>query len=297
MASDSQRALTSCDVEGPGDAEEAAALNRLLECILLRCGHDFRHYTRQSLQRRLARALQQLGSVSLNSASLDALRAAIAVDPALLERLLPYLTVPVSAMFRDPVYYRAFREQVVPWLRTCSAPKLWVAGCCAGEEAFSLAIVLAEEGLLDRCVIYATDINPQTLARARRGILPLEQLQAYTGNYQRAGGRRAFSDYYLVDYDNALLDRGVRERIVFAGHSLITDGAFSEVQFISCRNVMIYFDRQLQNRVLSLFAGALSAEGMLGVGARESVDVRRGSRFENFVRNARIYRRRRESFT
>jgi chemotaxis protein methyltransferase CheR len=262
------------------------SLTHLLEHIYHRCGHDFRDYARPSLRRRLERAMQHL-----RLDSLDELGRMINRDPRRFDELLPDLTVPVSGMFRDPHYFFAFRHQVVPVLRSYPSLRLWVAGCCGGEEAFSLAIVLAEEGLLERSVIYATDINPVALARAERAILPLEQLRSYTENYQRAGGRRAFSDYYFAGYEHAVVERKLRERIVFAEHSLTTDSVFSEVQFISCRNVLIYFNRPLQRRVKALFADALSRRGLLGLGARESIDVRRPDcPFETYVKSARIYR-------
>lgn len=273
------------------DAAEAEAgqersLTHLLEHIYQRCGHDFREYARPSLRRRLERAMQHM-----RVESLDELGRVIGREPGRFDELLPSLTVPVSGMFRDPHYFFAFRHQVVPLLRTYPSLKLWVAGCSGGEEAFSLAIVLAEEGLLERTVIYATDINPVALARAERGILPLDLLRSYTENYQKAGGRRAFSDYYFAGYDHAVVERKLRQRIVFAEHSLTTDSAFSEVQFISCRNVLIYFNQSLQQQVKTLFADALSRRGLLGLGARESINVRRhGSRFETYVKSARIYR-------
>jgi chemotaxis protein methyltransferase CheR len=195
-------------------------------------------------------------------------------------------------MFRDPEYYAAVRAQVVPFLRTYPSLKIWVAGCSTGEEAWSMAILLKEEGLLERSIIYATDINPQSLESARRGVFPLDRMRLYTENYQKSGGARAFSDYYTAAYGGALFDRALVENVTFADHSLATDSVFSETHFVSCRNVMIYFNRSLQDRVLGLFHESLCHRGFLGLGSKESIDFSTyADRFETLAKRERLFRK------
>lgn len=259
----------------------------LVDAIHLRYGHDFRDYAVASLKRRVLQAQQRMGAASISE-----LQARVLHDPAQFAQLLQYLTVPVSEMFRDPPYFLAIRKHVVPVLRTYASLKVWVAGCSTGEEPYSLAILLQEEGLLERTILYATDINHASLDKARQGIFPLESMQAFTRNYQRAGGTRSFSDYYTADYGGALFTRALRERITFADHSLATDAVFSETHFVSCRNVLIYFNKALQNRALGLFHESLGRRGFLGLGSRETLDFSDyAERFEPVSRPERIYRR------
>jgi chemotaxis protein methyltransferase CheR len=259
----------------------------LVDAIHLRYGHDFRDYAVASLKRRVLQAQQRMGAASISE-----LQARVLHDPAEFAQLLQYLTVPVSEMFRDPPYFLAIRQHVVPVLRTYPSLKVWVAGCSTGEEPYSLAILLQEEGLLERTILYATDINHASLDKARQGIFPLASMQAFTRNYQRAGGTRSFSDYYTADYGGALFARALRERITFADHSLATDAVFSETHFISCRNVLIYFNKALQNRALGLFHESLGRRGFLGLGSRETLDFSDyAERFEPVSRPERIYRR------
>jgi chemotaxis protein methyltransferase CheR len=195
-------------------------------------------------------------------------------------------------MFRDPDYYQAVRRLVVPFLKTYPSLNVWVAGCSTGEEVYSLAILLHEEGLLERTQMYATDINPESLEAARRGVFNLERMRLYTENYQKAGGKRAFSDYYTAAYDGALFDRALIENVTFADHSLATDSVFSETHFVSCRNVLIYFNRKLQDRVLGLFHESLCYRGFLGLGSKESIDFSSyAERFDVLARRERIYRK------
>lgn len=260
----------------------------LLEAIAAKYHYDFRHYARASLKRRLAQALGQLGTRSLSGLQERVLR-----DPALFERLLSFLTVQVSEMYRDPPYYRALREEVVPVLATYPSLKIWVPGCSTGEEVYSLAILLREEGLLDRSLIYATDINPRALEAAERGIYALEQIAACSEAYLASGGRASLSDYYTAGYGSAVLDPTLRQHVLFSDHSLATDHVFAEVQLVSCRNVLIYFDRELQDRAVALFAEALCRRGFLGLGARETLKFgAHAAAFEEFVRERRIYRKR-----
>ena len=185
--------------------------------------------------------------------------------------LLSYLTVQVSDMFRDPSYFKALREQVVPYLRTYPSIKLWVAGCATGEEAYSLAILLDEEGLLERTLIYATDINPECLRVAEEGVYDLERFARFSANYLAAGGRASLSDYYSAGYSSAVLDRRLKKAILFSDHSLATDSVFAEVELISCRNVLIYFERALQDRAIGVLRDSLCRRGFLGLGMKETL--------------------------
>jgi chemotaxis protein methyltransferase CheR len=224
--------------------------------------------------------------------TISALQARVMHDPAAFTQLLQFLTIPVTEMFRDPDYYLAVRRLVVPFLETYPSLNVWVAGCSTGEEVYSLAILLHEEGLLERTQMYATDINPDSLEAARRGVMPLDKMRLYTENYQKAGGTRAFSDYYTAAYGGALFDRALVENVTFADHSLATDNVFAETHFISCRNVMIYFNRRLQNRVLGLFHESLCHRGFLGLGSKESLDFSTyAQRFEPLAKRERIFRK------
>jgi chemotaxis protein methyltransferase CheR len=258
-----------------GDFAEEAAMNllrdecavdALLHSIYERRHYDFRRYARASLRRRLSLAV-----VELRCQSLQDLQAKVLADDRAFGALVRILTVPVSEMFRDPPFFRAFREQVVPELRTYPSLKLWVAGCSTGEEVYSLAIVLAEEGLLDRSLLYATDINEDSLARARTGVYPIDRMKLFSDNYFKAGGKESLSHYYTAAYAGVALARSLTAHVVFSDHSLATDSVFSEVEVVTCRNVMIYFDRSLQDRVLGLFGDALSRRGFLGLGSKETV--------------------------
>jgi chemotaxis protein methyltransferase CheR len=192
-------------------------------------------------------------------------------EPAMMERLLLDLSINVTAMFRDPGFYRVFREQVVPTLRTYPFIRLWHAGCATGEEVYSMAMLLEEESLYERSRIYATDINEVVLQKAKAGIFPLERMQEYTENYIAAGGKRAFSDYYVAKYGGALFSPSLTRNVVFSQHNLVTDSSFSEFNAILCRNVLIYFDKSLQARVHELFYNSLVMFGILALGSRESL--------------------------
>lgn len=263
-------------------------LRLLLEAIYLRYQHDFRSYTISSLRRRLSRAL-----LDLKVENLSRLQERVLREPALLARLMQYLTVQVSDMFRDPSYFKALRETVIPVLKTYPSVKVWVAGCSAGEELWSLAILFEEEGLSDRTLFYATDINPEALRDAREGIFAVDRLAGFSKNYLAAGGKRSLSDYYHASYGAAHFARRLIERAVFADHSLATDNVFSEVHLVSCRNVLIYFNRDLQDRAVGLFAESLVRRGFLGLGSHESLRFsRHAAEFEPLVLSERIYQRR-----
>jgi chemotaxis protein methyltransferase CheR len=270
-------------VAGVADIE----IRLLVEAVYLRYGHDFRDYAQSSLKRRVLQAQQRM-----NLPSISAMQESVLHEPAQFALLLQYLTVPVSEMFRDPAYFLALRRHVVPVLRTYPSIKVWIAGCSTGEEAYSMAILLREEQLLERTILYATDINHASLDKARAGIFGLDHMQAFTRNYQQAGGMASFSDYYTAAYGGALFDRALRDSITFADHSLATDAVFSETQLVSCRNVLIYFNRKLQDRALGLFHESLSHRGFLGLGTKETLDFSGyAARFEPVSRPERLYRK------
>lgn len=270
------------------DAElESLEIELLLEAIFRRYGFDFREYAPASLRRRLWRRIRFEGLDSVSG-----LQERVLHDPGTMERLLLDLSVNVTAMFRDPTFYVAFRTKVVPLLRTYPFTRIWVAGCSTGEEVFSLAILLAEEGLYDRTRIYATDINELVLDQARTAVFPLQKMQEYTQNYIRAGGDRSFSEYYVAKYEGALFSRALLDNVVFAQHNLVSDRAFNEFNAILCRNVMIYFDRPLQNRVHELFYDSLEMFGTLALGRKESIRFTpREDCFEELDRQERLYRK------
>jgi chemotaxis protein methyltransferase CheR len=266
-------------------------LRLLVDAIYLKYHYDFRGYAAASLKRRLVAAMARLGCDTLSQ-----LQDKMLHGPATFPLLLNYLTVQVSDMFRDPEYFGALREHVLPLLRTYPSFKIWVAGCSTGEEVYSLAILLREEGLLARALIYATDINTQALAEAEAGVYAIERLPGFTENHRKAGARSSLSEYYLAAYGRAVLDKSLREHIVFSDHSLATDSVFAEVQLVSCRNVLIYFNRELQDRALGLFREALCHRGFLGIGAKESLRFSsQGSAFVELVREQRIYQKRGEA--
>jgi chemotaxis protein methyltransferase CheR len=252
---------------------ETLELQLLLEGVYRRYGLDFREYAPASLRRRVWRRVQaeRVGTIA-------GLLDRVLHEPEAMERLLLDLSINVTSMFRDPTFYAAVREKVVPLLRTYPFTRIWVAGCSTGEEVYSLAIVLTEEGLYERARIYATDINQSVLARAREGVFPLEKMREYTENYIRAGGTRSFSEYYLAKYEGALFERTLTENVVWAPHNLVQDRAFNQFNLILCRNVMIYFDRSLQNKVHQLFHDSLERFGILALGHKESI------RFTGFER-------------
>jgi chemotaxis protein methyltransferase CheR len=265
---------------------EELELDLLLEAIWERYHYDFRGYARSSLQRRLRRAQERFGCASLSQLQHLALR-----NPAIFAEMMGFLTIQVSEMFRDPAYFRALRENVVPHLKTYPSLKVWIAGCANGEEFYSLAILFREEGLEDRTIFYCTDISPAALEKAKAGIYDLDRLQHFSENYRASGGRFSLSDYYTAGYGAAIFDKTLRARAVFAEHNLATDQVFSEVHLVSSRNVLIYFERDLQDRALGLFEGSLVRGGFLGLGSKESLRFSRNSdRFADFDRAEKIYR-------
>jgi chemotaxis protein methyltransferase CheR len=273
-----------------GDAHEARErleIELLLEGIQRCYGYDFRGYALASLRRRLWHRVYGEGLQTISG-----LQERILHDPACMDRLLRDLSINVTEMFRDPSFHRALRERVFPLLRTYPFIRIWNAGCSTGEEIYSVAIALREEGLLERARIYATDIDEAALQRARAGSFPLERMQLYTENYQRAGGRESFSSYYSADGDAARFDPTLAAGTVFAQHNLVTDGSFNEFQLIVCRNVLIYFGSDLQEKVLGLFGASLPRLGVLALGRKESLrHSRHAAEYEPLVEAEKIFRR------
>jgi chemotaxis protein methyltransferase CheR len=263
-------------------------LHLLIDAIYLKYHYDFRRYAAASLKRRLTAAMNRF-----NCQTFSQLQSKVLHDPEMFPMLLDFLTVPVSEMFRDPSYFRSLRETVIPLLRTYPSLKIWVAGCSTGEEVYSLAILLREEGLLARSLIYATDINPHVLQKATAGVYEVERIAGFTQSHRKSGGNTSLSDYYTAAYGRAVFDKSLKEHIVFSDHSLATDSVFAEVQLVSCRNVLIYFNRDLQDRAVGLFRDALCRKGFLGIGSKES--LRFSAHHESFselVRADRIFQKR-----
>lgn len=266
---------------------EDIEIRLLLEALYVRYHYDFRNYAMGSIRRRLRQACEQM-----QFATISALQERVLHDETMLPRLLGYLTVQVSEMFRDPGYFRAIREDVVPHLKTYSSLKIWIAGCSCGEEVYSMAILFREEGLEDRTIFYATDINQDALQAAETGVYDLDRMQLFTENHRQSGGKSSLSDYYNTGYGRVTFDRSLRERVVFSDHSLVTDAVFGEMQLISCRNVMIYFDRPLQDRAVGLFKDSLARKGFLGIGAKESLRFSAHAEdFREYVREEKIYQK------
>ena len=273
----------------PNEAEriEAIELPLLLEAIFERYGYDFRDYAPASIRRRVRRAMQAETRRTISGYQERILR-----EPEAMARFLDAVSVEVTAMFRDPYFHKAFRELVVPGLKARPAVRLWHAGCATGEEVYSLAILLHEEGLLERTKLYATDLNPRALERGKEGIFPVKHMREYTANYQRAGGRGTFSDYYTAKHEAVIMRDFLREKIVWAEHNLATDGSFNEFHAVLCRNVMIYFNRKLQERVHRLLYDSLALGGVLALGRGESLQFSPlEDRYDAVDRVEKIYRR------
>ena len=266
---------------------EASNIRQLLATLYDLAGADFRSYAYSSLKRRI---LVQV--TRENVGSISGLEKLVRHDPLCRERLVATLTIHVTAMFRDPAFYRLLRTEVLPVLRTYPFLRFWVAGCSTGEEVYSLAILLQEEGLYPRCRIYATDLNESVLQKAKSGIFPLAAMQEYTRNYQRAGGRRSFAEYYSADSEFAIFRPALRENVLFAAHNLVGDASFNEFHGLFCRNVMIYFNRTLQERVHRLFYESLLTYGYLGLGRSETIRFTpHASSYEEIGAREKLYRK------
>lgn len=268
-------------------AREAIEIDLLLEAVFRQYGFDFRRYARASLRRRLWRRVSLEGLSTISG-----LQERLLHDEVCMERLLLDLSINVTTMFRDPPFFLALREKVVPLLRTHPFIRIWNAGCSTGEETWSLAILLREEGLYERTRIYATDINENVLVQARSGLFPLDKMQEYTENYQASGGASAFSEYYVAAYRGAQFDRSLADNVVFAQHNLATDASFNEFQLVLCRNVLIYFDSPLQDRVHDLFHDSLERGGILALGPKETLAfTARADHYDAVDAEQRLFRR------
>jgi len=269
---------------------EAIEIDLLLEAIFRRYGYDFRHYARASIERRI-----KVGMDRLDCHPLSELTRRILHEPSFFQELLNSFSITVTEMFRDPEVYACLRNQVVPYLATYPFIKVWHAGCATGEEVYSLAIVLAEEGILERTTIYATDFNETALMTAKDGIYPLDRVQTFSANYQESGGRTTLADYYHAEYDSMIITQSVKKNITFARHNLASDQVFGEMHLIICRNVLIYFDRTLQEKVLTLFDDSLIDNGFLCLGSKESLRFSAlADRYLGFAPPHKVYRKRRD---
>jgi chemotaxis protein methyltransferase CheR len=259
----------------------------LIEAINLKYDYDFRHYSYKSMKRTLVHAMDRMGCASLTE-----IQEVVLSDIERFYDLLQSITIPVSELFRDPTFFLALRENVIPQLKTYPSIKIWVAGCSTGEEVYSLAILLHEEDLLERATLYATDINPRSLARAEKGEMSLEALAQFDQNYQEAGGKGQLSDFYTAAGDKVIIKSVLRNKITFTDHSLVTDAVFAEMHLISCRNVLIYFDRELQDRTFRLFHESLCRKGFLGLGSKETLQFSKSAKdFDSLVKKDRIYQK------
>ncbi len=271
------------DIQNSQDIE----IRLLLETIRLKSGYDFRDYAKDSLKRRILRRLTLSGLKSIS-----AMQHLLLYDDHFLNLLLRDFSITVTQMFRDPPFFRLLKKKIYPLLAELPFIKIWHAGCATGEEVYSMAILLKEYGLYDRVQIYATDFNMEAIKAAKKGIYTLERIREYTCAYQEAGGQHSFSEYYSAFYDMAIMKKQLKENIVFADHNLVTDHSFGEMDLVMCRNVMIYFSRKLQSRVLSLFLESLKPGGFLCLGNKETIRfLMHAGQFEVFEKKEKIFRR------
>ena len=266
---------------------EKIEFDLILEAIYQKYGYDFRNYAKASLRRRLRYRLSQS-----NLKTISEMQHKLLNDKKFFDTLLLDLTINVTEMFRDPSFFKALREIVISELKKQPFIKVWHAGCSSGEEIYSTAILLKENGMYESSLIYATDTNEMVLDKAKSGIFPIEKMKDFTVNYRKAGGLASFADYYTARYDNAIMDNSLKKNIVFSNHNLVTDSVFGEMDLIMCRNVLIYFNRELQDRVFRLFLDSLRPGGFLCLGSKETVRFSSLSgNFENVIEKERVYRR------
>ena len=260
----------------------------ILEAIFQQYGYDFRNYSKAHVKRRL---LSRLSTSRLKSIS--EMQHKVLHEPGFFDQLLRDLSINVTEMFRDPSFYLAIRKEIIPILKTYPFIKVWHAGCSTGEEVYSFAILLKEEGLYNRVQIYATDFNTNVLEIAKKGIYPINRIKEFTANYQQAGGRQSFSDYYMADYNSVIFDQSLKKNIVFAEHNLVTDSVFAEVNIIICRNVLIYFNRDLQDTVFNLFSDSLINGGFLCLGSKETIQFSsKAGLYETINFQEKLYKKR-----
>jgi chemotaxis protein methyltransferase CheR len=266
---------------------EDIELELLLEAIYMKYGYDFRNYSRAHIRRRIRHKMTLGGFRSITEILHKTL-----YDSKFFYELLSYLSISTTKMFRDPSFYKAFREKVIPILKTYPFIRIWHAGCSTGQEVYSMAILLEEEGLLHRTQIYATDFDKAALKEAKEGIYHIDNIKEYTHNYQKSGGKSSFSDYYVAQYGSVIFDSSLNKKITFAEHNLVTDGLFGEMHVILCRNVLIYFNNELQNKVIKLFLDSLCDGCFLCLGSSESLISSNSSNcFEEFAITEKVYRK------
>ncbi|MFY1046013.1 CheR family methyltransferase [Chryseobacterium sp. GP-SGM7] len=249
-------------------------------------GYDFSEYSRASFKRRVNRIC-----LIDRFTSFAELRYTLINDPEYLKRFVEEVTVNVTEMFRDPYFFKALREKILPQLGTYPLIRIWVAGCSTGEEAYSMAILLKEANLYHKCLIYGTDLNPSVLETARSGVFPLQQMKLYSENYMLSGGKKDFSDYYTANYDSAKFDKSLQEKLILSTHNLVSDRSFNSFQLIICRNVLIYFDRGLQERVFKLFDSSLENLGFLALGAKETIRFSKLDKNYHQIEDQRIWKK------
>ncbi len=272
------------DIQESRDIE----IDLLLEAVFRKYGHDFRDYIRVHVKRRIDHRMRVSGCDHISE-----MQHRILYDRRFFETFLQDFSINVTELFRDPSFYLAVRQEVAPVLKTHPHIKIWHAGCATGEEVYSMAILLREEGLSDKARIYATDYHPAVVQQARTGIYPIDMMREYTSNYQKSGGRHSFADYYRADYDSVIFDRSLKDRVIFADHNLVTDGVFGDMHMIVCRNVLIYFNRNLQHRVIRLFMDSLLPGGFLCLGKKESLRFTGCDHlFETVSDSEKIYKKR-----
>ncbi|WP_035246984.1 CheR family methyltransferase [Desulfogranum mediterraneum] len=266
---------------------EELEITLLLEAMQSRYGYDFRGYARASLTRRIKKGLAETGLQRISE-----LIPPILYDRDFFNKFVANLSVHVTEMFRDPLFFKALREEVIPYLKTFPFIKIWSAGISTGEEVYSLAIVLKEEGLYEKSRIYATDFSDTVLEKARKGIYPTDLIKKSTKNYQKSGGSTSFGNYYHADYESAIFDRALKKNIVFANHNMVTDSVFGEMHLILCRNVLIYFDANLQNHVFQLFFDSLRPNGFLCLGSKETLEYsKEKDNFVAVIKRQKIYQK------
>jgi chemotaxis protein methyltransferase CheR len=259
----------------------------ILQAVYNMYGYDFRNYSKAHVKRRLLNRL-----VTSNLKSISEMQHKVLREPEFFEIMLRDLSINVTEMFRDPSFYKALRKEVIPVLKTYPFIKIWHAGCSTGEEVYSFAVLLKEEGLYDRAQIYATDFNHDVLDIAKKGIYPIDRIKEFTANYQAAGGTQSFSDYYMANYNSVIFDQSLKKNLVFAEHNLVTDSVFAEVNLVICRNVLIYFNKDLQNRVITLFYDSLNNGGYLALGSKETIQfTSKADKFETINATEKVYKK------
>lgn len=269
------------------NGNEEIEIYLLLEAINMKYGYDFRSYSDAHLKRRILYRMALSGFVSITE-----MQHKVLMDREFFSVLLADFSINVTEMFRDPSFFKAFRNEIIPILKTYPFIRIWHAGCSTGEEIYSMAILLKEEGLYERTQIYATDFNNTVLQKAKEGIYDIRNIKKYTQGYQKSGGKGSFSDYYTAAYDRVMFDTSLKKRIVFAEHNLVSDGIFGEMHVVICRNVLIYFNKNLQSSVIKLFSDSLSSGCFLCLGSKESIKFSTSAEdFQEFVGGEKIYRK------